>query len=72
MALGNVLDVGTPTDGSVTIAKIAGSGTRDNTTFLRGDGTFAEGGGKVLQVVHTLYDTEESIVGQLTLLNPLV
>ena len=39
MALGNVLDVGTPTDGSVTIAKIAGSGTRDSTTFLRGDGT---------------------------------
>ena len=64
MALGNVLDVGTPTDGSVTIAKIAGSGTRDSTTFLRGDGTFAVTGGKVLQVVHTLYDTEESIVGQ--------
>ena len=71
MALGNVLDLGTPTDGSVTIAKIAGSGTRDNTTFLRGDGTFAEaGGGKVLQVVHTLYDTEESIVGQANTVKP--
>ena len=71
MALGNVLDVGTPTDGSVTIAKIAGSGTRDSTTFLRGDGTFAEaGGGKVLQVVHTLYDTEESIVGQANTVKP--
>ena len=32
MALGNVLDVGTPTDGSVTIAKIAGSGTNAVTT----------------------------------------
>ena len=73
MALGDVLSVGTPTDGSVntgkltdsavTIAKIAGSGTRDSTTFLRGDGTFAEaGGGKVLQVVHQTLGTTSSHV----------
>jgi hypothetical protein len=32
-------------DNSFTIAKISASGTRDSTTFLRGDGTFAAAGG---------------------------
>jgi len=51
----------TPSDGTVTTAKLADSsvslakltatGTKDATTFLRGDNTFAvPGGGKVLQV----------------------
>jgi hypothetical protein len=55
----------TPSDGTVTTAKLADSsvslakltatGTKDATTFLRGDNTFAEaGGGKVLQVVQTV------------------
>jgi hypothetical protein len=62
--LGNVLDLGVPSDNTVTTAKLADSsvslakltatGTKDATTFLRGDNTFAEaGGGKVLQVVST-------------------
>jgi hypothetical protein len=39
-------------DSSVSLAKLTASGTKDATTFLRGDNTFAEaGGGKVLQVV---------------------
>lgn len=42
-------------DGTVQIADLAATGTKDATTFLRGDGTFAEaGGGKLLQVVQTL------------------
>src|SRR6056300_17291 len=59
----------TPSDGSVTTAKIQDSsvslakltatGTQDATTFLRGDNTFAEaGGGKVLQVVQGTDSTE--------------
>jgi hypothetical protein len=72
--LGNVLDLGVPSDNTVTTAKLSDSsvttaklndasvslakltatGTKDATTFLRGDNTFAEaGGGKVLQVVST-------------------
>ena len=53
--LGNVLDLGVPSDSTVSLAKLTATGTKDATTFLRGDNTFAEaGGGKVLQVVSTL------------------
>ena len=67
MALGNVLDIGTPSDstvssskiidgavsspkiidGAVSLAKLSATGTKDSTTFLRGDNTFAtpSGGG---------------------------
>ena len=59
----------TPSDGTVTTAKLADSsvslakltatGTKDATTFLRGDNTFAAaGGGKVLQVVFGSTSTE--------------
>ena len=52
MLLGNVLDVGVPSDNTVSIAKLTASGTKDATTFLRGDNTFATpSGGKVLQAV---------------------
>jgi hypothetical protein len=50
--LGNVLDLGVPSDGTVTsakivdanvtLAKLSATGTKDATTFLRGDNTFAE------------------------------
>jgi hypothetical protein len=53
--LGDVLNIGTPSDGTVTTAKLADSsvslakltatGTKDATTFLRGDNTFASAGG---------------------------
>jgi hypothetical protein len=70
--LGNVLDLGVPSDNTVTTAKLADSsvttaklndasvslakltatGTKDATTFLRGDNTFAAaGGGKLEQIV---------------------
>jgi hypothetical protein len=52
--LGNVLDLGVPSDNTVTTAKLADSsvslakltatGTKDATTFLRGDNTFAGAG----------------------------
>ena len=50
--LGSVLDLGVPSDSTVSLAKLTATGTKDATTFLRGDNTFAAaGGGKVLQVL---------------------
>ena len=50
--LGDVLNIGTPSDATVGIAKLSATGTKDATTFLRGDNTFGvPSGGKVLQVV---------------------
>jgi hypothetical protein len=43
--LGDVLSIGTPTDGTVSLAKLSATGTKDATTFLRGDNTFASAGG---------------------------
>ena len=43
--LGNVLDIGTPSDATVSLAKLTATGTKDATTFLRGDNTFAAAGG---------------------------
>ena len=62
--LGDVLDLGVPSDATVTTAKLADSsvslakltatGTKDATTFLRGDNTFATaGGGLASQQVFT-------------------
>ena len=56
MLLGNVLDLGTPSDNTVSLAKLTATGTKDSTTFLRGDNTFASAQGKfesqLLQVRH--------------------
>ena len=38
--LGSVLDLGVPSDDTVSIAKLTASGTKNSTTFLRGDNTF--------------------------------
>ena len=46
LVLGNSLDIGTPSDNTVSLAKLTATGTKDATTFLRGDNTFAEAGGK--------------------------
>jgi hypothetical protein len=41
-------------DGTIALVDLSATGTKDATTFLRGDNSFAEaGGGKVLQVVST-------------------
>mgnify|MGYP003660583670 CR=1 FL=1 len=39
--LGNVLDLGVPSDSTVSLAKLTATGTKDATTFLRGDNSFA-------------------------------
>ena len=40
MILGNVLDLGTPSDNTVSLAKLTATGTKSSSTFLRGDNTF--------------------------------
>ena len=47
IVLGNSLDVGVPSDNTVSLAKLTATGTKDATTFLRGDNTFAEAGGGI-------------------------
>jgi len=42
IVLGNTLDVGVPSDNTVSLAKLTATGTKDATTFLRGDNSFAE------------------------------
>lgn len=42
MILGNVLDLGVPSDNTVSLAKLTATGTKSSSTFLRGDNTFAE------------------------------
>ena len=44
IVFGNSLSAGTPTDGTVSLAKLSATGTKDATTFLRGDNTFATAG----------------------------
>jgi hypothetical protein len=69
--LGDVLSIGTPTDGTVTTAKLADSsvtlakltatGTKDATTFLRGDNTFASAGASAGQVIQVVSTTKTSV-----------
>ena len=71
--LGDVLDLGVPSDGTVTTAKLADSsvslakltatGTKSSSTFLRGDNSFAEpgGGSWVLIDTQTVSGTPTSI-----------
>ena len=48
-------------DGDIALAKLSATGTKDATTFLRGDNTFAEaGGGKILQVVSAIDSTQRT------------
>ncbi|NDB60411.1 hypothetical protein EB001_18465 [bacterium] len=53
IVLGDVLNIGTPSDNTVSLAKLTATGTKDSTTFLRGDNTFAAAvsAGQVIQVV---------------------
>ena len=43
--LGDVLNIGTPSDGTVGIAKLSATGTPSSSTFLRGDNTWQSAGG---------------------------
>jgi hypothetical protein len=43
--LGDVLNIGTPSDGTVGIAKLSATGTPSSSTFLRGDNSWQSAGG---------------------------
>ena len=55
--LGSVLDLGVPSDSTVSLAKLTATGTKDATTFLRGDNTFAEAGIRVGTTTNTTSGT---------------
>jgi len=54
IVLGDVLNIGTPSDNTVSLAKLTATGTKNSTTFLRGDNTFATVVSGILQVKKTL------------------
>ena len=59
--LGKAVQTVNPPNSSVGISQLSATGTKDATTFLRGDNTFAEaGGGKVLQVVTATDSTQRT------------
>ena len=62
---GSVLNVGTVSDGTIGLAKLTATGTKDATTFLRGDNSFVvpSDNGKVLQVVTAQTSTEVTNTG---------
>ena len=61
--LGDVLNIGTPSDNTVSLAKLTATGTPSASTFLRGDNTWGSAGasaGQVIQVVQATETTERS------------
>jgi len=61
--LGNVLDLGVPSDATVSLAKLTATGTKNATTFLRGDNTFAEAGGTNTPAFAVRKSADQSGVG---------
>ena len=59
--LGSVLDLGVPSDSTVSLAKLTASGTKDATTFLRGDNNFAEPSSSLVKV-HTITASDSANV----------
>jgi hypothetical protein len=60
IVLGDVLNIGTPSDNTVSLAKLTASGTKDATTFLRGDNTFASAQGKFESALFHVRDEKAS------------
>ena len=62
LILGDVLDIGTPSDSTVSLAKLTATGSASASTFLRGDNAWAAaGGGKIGQVVQTVNTGTETL-----------
>ena len=62
--LGSVLDLGVPSDSTVSLAKLTATGTKNSTTFLRGDNTFASAQGKFeSQLIHVRDEKSNGTAG---------
>lgn len=58
--LGDVMSIGTPSDSTVSLAKLTATGSASSSTFLRGDNSWQEaGGGKILQAQYATGTTTE-------------
>jgi hypothetical protein len=66
LVLGDVLNIGTPSDNTVSLAKLTATGTKDSTTFLRGDNTFQTIGANTPAFL-AVRTTNQSIAGSNTL-----
>ena len=60
--LGSTLDLGVPSDSTVSLAKLTATGTKDATTFLRGDNSFAEPSGGSWTLVSTTTASDDAYV----------
>jgi hypothetical protein len=63
IVLGDVLNIGTPSDNTVSLAKLTATGTPSSSTFLRGDNSWASAGataGQVIQVVTATDSTQRT------------
>jgi hypothetical protein len=67
--LGSVLDLGVPSDSTVSLAKLTATGTKNSTTFLRGDNTFAAAGG-IVQVKSARQTASESWTAENVMVGP--
>jgi hypothetical protein len=59
--LGDVLNIGTPSDGTVGIAKLSATGTPSSSTFLRGDNSWQSAGGTNTPNFYATRSTAQSI-----------
>lgn len=67
MALGNVLDIGVPSDNTVSLSKLTATGTPSASTFLRGDNSWASAGGTNTPNFSAFITTSQSVdTGTLT------
>ena len=68
--LGKAVQTVNPPSGSVGLSQLSATGTKDATTFLRGDNTFAEaGGGKINQVLNSVATVNTSSSSDVELFN---
>ena len=61
IVLGDTLDIGTPSDNTVSLAKLTATGTKNSTTFLRGDNTFASAGGNNTPAFYATLSSDQTI-----------
>jgi len=66
MALGNVLDIGVPSDSTVSLSKLTATGTPSASTFLRGDNSWASAGGENTPYFKITMSSAQAFTGNVT------